>query len=98
MAEIVLGIYTAHGPQLNTTPEEWLPLAATGWADTTRIAAGDPNLWTEIFSHNASEVLTALDRFATQLDELRTSLAESDWEQVNAQLQHAKRIRDALGN
>ena len=23
MAEIVLGIYTAHGPQLNTTPEEW---------------------------------------------------------------------------
>ena len=23
MAEIVLGIYTAHGPQLNTTPDEW---------------------------------------------------------------------------
>lgn len=23
MAEIVLGIYTTHGPQLNTTPEEW---------------------------------------------------------------------------
>ena len=24
MAEIVLGIYTTHGPQLNTTPEEWV--------------------------------------------------------------------------
>lgn len=24
MAKIVLGIYTTHGPQLNTTPEEWL--------------------------------------------------------------------------
>ena len=24
MAQIVLGVYTAHGPQLNTTPEEWL--------------------------------------------------------------------------
>ena len=24
MAQIVLGIYTAHGPQLNTTPKQWL--------------------------------------------------------------------------
>ena len=24
MAQIVLGIYTSHGPQLNTTPQEWL--------------------------------------------------------------------------
>ncbi len=24
MAEIVAGIYTTHGPQLNTAPEEWV--------------------------------------------------------------------------
>ena len=24
MAKIVLGVWTTHGPQLNTTPEQWM--------------------------------------------------------------------------
>ena len=30
------------------TPQESLPLVAGGWIDTTRIAAGDPELWRDI--------------------------------------------------
>ena len=38
-----------------------LDLASTGFGDTTRIAGGDPALWTEIFLDNREAVLRALD-------------------------------------
>ena len=39
------------------TPPEWLPLTAGGFRDTTRIAAGDPDLWAAIFEANRDAVL-----------------------------------------
>jgi prephenate dehydrogenase len=47
---------TSHLPHLvaaalaAATPEKLLPLAASGWRDTTRVAAGDTNLWQPIFA------------------------------------------------
>jgi prephenate dehydrogenase len=95
---------TSHLPHLvaaaiaGATPEEWLRLAATGWADTTRIAAGDPALWTQIFSQNRAAVLDALKRFEHQLRKLGESLETSDAAALSLNLQEAKRIRDALGD
>jgi len=95
---------TSHLPHLvastlvGSTPDEWLELAATGWADTTRLAAGNPELWTQILSQNTPAVLAALDRFVAQLETVRTGLAAADWTQVTDFLEHAKRTRDALGN
>ncbi len=95
---------TSHLPHLVAsalaacTPQEYLPLAATGWADTTRVAAGDPELWTQIFAQNAPAVLEELDRMIEQLAKLRTELANSDWLQLQETLLRAKQVRDALGN
>jgi prephenate dehydrogenase len=95
---------TSHLPHLiasalaAATPEEWLQLAATGWADTTRIAAGDVNLWTQIFSQNRTAVLDALRRFEHQLTGLDKAIAEGDVTDLSARLQEGKRIRDALGD
>lgn len=95
---------TSHLPHLvasalaAATPEDWLPLAATGWADATRIAAGDPELWTQIFSQNHAAVLQALDRLDDALSEIRTALTDENWTDLQKTLQQAKRIRDALGN
>ena len=41
------------------TPKDLLPLAASGWRDTTRIAGGDPEMWRAIFATNRQEVLDA---------------------------------------
>ena len=92
---------TSHLPHLvasalaASTPAEWLALTATGWSDTTRIAAADPELWTKIFSDNQQEVLSALDSFVARLSQVRASLAASDWEKVTSLLEQAKRTRDA---
>ena len=53
---------TSHLPHLiasalaATLDENNAHLAATGFADATRIAAGDPELWTAIFLQNAESV------------------------------------------
>lgn len=95
---------TSHLPHLvasavaAATPEEFLNLAATGWADTTRIAAGAPELWSQIFAQNQPAVLTALANLQTQLGSLETALKQKDWAKLRTILEQAKRTRDALGN
>ena len=103
---------TSHLPHLvasalaATTPTEWLPLAATGWADTTRIAAADPKLWTQIFMQNSPDVVEALDRLIEQLQTTRANLVADETSDESSEipfeiekfLHQAKRTRDALGN
>jgi prephenate dehydrogenase len=95
---------TSHLPHLvasalaKCTPQEYLPLCATGWADTTRVAAGDAELWTQIFSQNSSAMVPAVDKLLAQLTELRSQMAANEWVHLQETLQEAKRIRDALGN
>jgi prephenate dehydrogenase len=82
----------------SATPEKLLPLAASGWRDTTRIASGDPQLWQEIFATNRASALEALETFEHKLAELKAALGNSDDARLKANLEGAKRIRDALGN
>ena len=98
---------TSHLPHLvavalaAATPKTLLPLAASGWRDTTRVAAGDANLWEPIFVANREHVLAALDRFLAKASELREALDHSDNRQLHRILQQAittKRARDALGD
>lgn len=95
---------TSHLPHLiasavaASTPDECLSLAASGWADTTRVAAGDPDLWTQIFAQNKTELVGSLEGLIAELQQIRKNLNSEDWEQVTEFLAKAKRKRDALGN
>jgi prephenate dehydrogenase len=80
------------------TPRSVLALTATGWADTTRVAAGDALLWRQIFAANRTQVLAALDQFDHHLDALRKALLEEDCTQLERLLAEGKQIRDAVGN
>ncbi|WP_404308098.1 prephenate dehydrogenase [Neorhodopirellula lusitana] len=51
-------------------PDEARPLAGTGWLSTTRIAAGDPGLWTAIVAENRSAIVAALKSTQAELDVL----------------------------
>ena len=73
-------------------------LCANGFRDTTRIAAGDPELWTAIFAQNREAVLSALGGFDGQLALLRSYLESSDWPALLDALAQAKKVRDALGS
>jgi len=73
-------------------------LTATGFCDTTRIAAGDPNIWTGIFRLNSTHLASHIDRLIERLAELRDLASQQDANALHALLSEAKSRRDALGD
>lgn len=61
---------------LTTASEEQLALAGQGLRDVTRIAAGDPNLWSQILSANAGPVARLLHEAAENLHRIAVALEE----------------------
>lgn len=80
------------------TPSELLPLAATGWRDTTRVASGGADLWRQILEENRQPVIKALEGFASDLQQWLAALRTSDSSQLEQLLLEGKQKRDALGN
>lgn len=81
-----------------TAEKPELSMAASGWRDATRIAAGDVDLWTQILLENRSHVLKSLDKFGKVLSSLREALEGSDRAKLEQILTAGKRNRDAVGN
>src|SRR5262249_27228852 len=75
---------TSHLPHLlaaalaGALPPQLMDLAASGFRGMTRLAAGDPALWSAIFSQNAKNVATALDRLQQRLETFRSALDARD--------------------
>ena len=73
---------TSHLPHLMasvlaaSTPAQVLPYVATGWLDTTRIAAGDVQLWEQIVMQNRGHMLKSLEKFEKVLDSLNLLLTK----------------------
>lgn len=80
------------------TPENELPLAAGGFADSTRIAAGDVELWRQILLGNGGRTLQALARFEKVLSDFRAALEANDARRLCELLEAGKRRRDALAS
>jgi cyclohexadieny/prephenate dehydrogenase len=95
---------TSHLPHLVASalagilPRELQELTATGFRDTTRIAAGDPSLWSAVFRQNQPELLQSLQLFERRLDKFRAALTGDDSEALDALLKDGKEVRDALGS
>ena len=95
---------TSHAPHLvaaaiaAATPAAALPVTAGGWRDTTRIAAGDPELWADILLDNAAAVATAMRRIATASERMLAAIAAGDRRRLITLLSRAKDARDALGS
>ncbi|MCM8813016.1 MAG: prephenate dehydrogenase [Candidatus Omnitrophica bacterium] len=73
-----------------------LPFAASGFRDTTRIAAGDPLLWRDIIFTNRRCILNAVRALEKTLGTLRRAIQAGDEPAVVDFLTRAKQIRDSL--
>jgi cyclohexadieny/prephenate dehydrogenase len=95
---------TSHLPHLLSSalagilPPELYELTATGFHDTTRLAAGQPTLWSAIFRANHVHLLTSLDRLNEQLQRFREALLQGDQATLEALLQQGKQVRDDLSH
>lgn len=98
----------SHAPQLaastlmdvaNEREEEHrvlLRLAAGGFRDMTRIAAGHPAIWPDILAANRDAVVDALDAYLDSLRAVRDAVARGDREFLLALLERARSARRNL--
>ncbi|HEY5705264.1 MAG TPA: prephenate dehydrogenase [Terrimicrobiaceae bacterium] len=71
-------------------------LAGGGYRDTTRIAAGSPAMWREIFLENYAGLLAGLEDFSTALEKMKQSILSRDAAALELFLERAKAIREDL--
>ena len=69
-----------------------IDFTATGFRDSTRIAAGSPELWTGILLQNKDVILTLIDNIVENLDEFRDTLQKDDAIQIERILETAQKI------
>jgi prephenate dehydrogenase len=73
-----------------------LRLAAGGFRDMTRIAAGSSAIWPDICRDNAPAIVPVLDDLIARLNEVRRIVAEEDWVSLVALLDQAQLARRNL--
>ncbi len=71
-------------------------LAAGGFRDMTRIAAGHPGIWPDICAANADAICEALDDVVERLGVIRAQIAEGSRDDLLRTLQRAHAARIAL--
>lgn len=71
-------------------------LTAGGFRDTTRIAAGDPELWSAIFLSNSQEVAAGIEALERQLSAIRAAVQSKDSSALKKLLELAKTKREAI--
>jgi prephenate dehydrogenase len=68
-------------------------LCATGFRDTTRVAASSPEMWCDIAMANRRNLIRDLTRFGHQIQSLCRWLAEKDANRVEQLLMNAQQLR-----
>jgi prephenate dehydrogenase len=71
--------------------------AGSGFHDTTRVASGDPGLWTSILMSNAAELAAGLGAFSERLSAFQRALEARDEAALRRLLAEAKANREAAG-
>lgn len=100
--------YVSHLPHLNAAAllhgvgslqgheETVLPLASGGFRDTTRVAAGDPDLWRDILESNRPRVTSAIDRLIEVLKDVKGLMESSKWGELKEWLEEARTVRSEI--
>ncbi len=96
LPHLIASILTQTVGEIGNDKAQALDFAATGFRDTTRIAAGSPEIWRAIFTQNTHSLLPMIDLMIKNLAEFKTLLENRDDAKIEHVLAHAKRLRDTL--
>lgn len=83
---------------LNYLDADETDLCGGGLRDTTRIAAGDPELWMDICRENRREIAGALNAYLEGLRRMKQALDSGALGELRELLKEAKSKRDAMGS
>ena len=73
-------------------------LAATGYADTTRVGGGNPNLGLDLAINNQKNILKAIKEFKKNINEIEYLIKNNKWELLSEKLTKSIEIRSNFTN
>ncbi|MCD4781675.1 MAG: prephenate dehydrogenase/arogenate dehydrogenase family protein [Candidatus Omnitrophica bacterium] len=94
--------YISHLPHLlafglmESIPEAFLKYSSQGLKDTSRIAASNPQMWSDICMANSKNVIHALDGFVKCLSQYRNAIIKQDQKSLIDSFTTAKNKRDQI--
>jgi prephenate dehydrogenase len=83
---------------INANNSKELKFAGKGFIDTSRIASGPANIWTDVLLTNAHNTTRGIDRIIDELSKLRKAITSQNKKQIEAMLKAARKKRAALIN
>lgn len=81
---------------VNACGEADMQSAGKGFLDTSRIASGPPNIWTDILLTNAGQTSRGIGRLIRQLERMRQAIDSGDEKRIEKFLEQARAKREAL--
>ena len=75
-------------------PKNITTLAAGGFRDMSRIAKSSPDMWTDIFRQNRTNILNCIDIFENQMTQIKQLLENEDYENMNKWMAKAKSLHE----
>jgi len=81
---------------VNAASEEALGFSGSGFIDSTRIASGPVNIWSDIFLTNAENSIKGLDGLIRELGKVKETIEKSDRRGLEKFLEKAKKKRDTI--
>ena len=81
---------------LNANDIEELKYCGKGFIDTSRVASGPANIWTDIFITNSDNTARAIDKMVDELLKLRKAIKSNNQAQVEKLLKKATQRRKEL--
>jgi prephenate dehydrogenase len=73
-------------------------IASTGFKDTTRVASGNPDVWTDISLENKKALLESMNEFERQLALFKKALQSEDSAEIHRFFEQARDYRDSVVN
>jgi prephenate dehydrogenase len=81
---------------IESVPEPFLKFSSGGLKDTTRIAASDNELWTEIFLTNRKNIIRGIKIYQKNLTAIKSAILEKNRKKLSLILKRAKDKRNRL--
>ncbi len=81
---------------IRTVPKEYFKFSSGGLKDTTRVAASEAELWTDIFLTNRKNILKAISGLEKNLNKIKSAINNKDRILLTKILQEAREKRNTL--
>lgn len=83
---------------INANNNQELKFAGKGFIDTSRIASGPPNIWSDVLLTNVNNTTNGIDKIIAELNKIKKAIKKEDKKEIERLLKAARKKRSILIN